>query len=170
MAKSEEPVVVKKYANRRLYNTGTGTYVTLEDLAGIVKTGNDFTVCDVKSGEDITRSVLAQIIIEQEIGGGQCLLPIMFLRQIARFYDDIMQTLVPCYLEISIDSLAREQERFRQHLSQAFGADSVAPLEDLARQNMEMFERAFAMFVRFARWEARVAETGKPTSSDELKR
>jgi polyhydroxyalkanoate synthesis repressor PhaR len=170
MAKSEQPIVIKKYSNRRLYNTGTGTYVTLEDLAGIIRTGDDFTVCDAKTGGDITRSILTQIIIEQENRDGQNLLPIMFLRQLARFYGDIMQMLVPRYLEISIDSFTREQERFRQHI----GTGSFAPLEDLVRQNMEIFERAFAMFEPFARRGAQIAGAGKPTSSggeiDELKR
>ncbi len=154
MAKSEEPVVIKKYANRRLYNTGTSTYVTLEDLAGMVKTGEDFIVYDAKTGEDITRSVLTQIIFEQENKGGQNLLPITFLRQLIRFYGDSMQMLVPRYLEVSIESLTREQEKFRQQMSHAFGAGPFAPLEDQVRRNMEMFERAFAMFMPFARREA----------------
>ena len=121
MAKSEEPVTIKKYANRRLYNTGTSTYVTLEDLAAMVKAGNDFVVYDAKSGEDITRSVLAQIIFEQENKEGQNLLPINFLRQLIRFYGDSMQMLVPRYLEVSIESLTREQEKFRDQMAQAFG-------------------------------------------------
>ena len=104
MAKSEGPVTIKKYANRRLYNTGTSTYVTLEDLATMVKSGEDFAVFDAKTGEDITRSVLTQIIFEQENKeGGQNLLPINFLRQLIRFYGDSMQMLVPRYLEISIE-------------------------------------------------------------------
>src|SRR5262252_7168140 len=112
----KEPVTIKKYANRRLYNTGTSTYVTLEDLAAMVKNGEDFIVYDAKSGEDITRSVLTQIIFEQENKeGGQNLLPIQFLRQLIRFYGDSMQMLVPRYLEVSLDSLTREQEKFRNH-------------------------------------------------------
>ena len=121
MAKSDEPVTIKKYANRRLYNTGTSTYVTLEDLATMVKAGEDFVVYDAKTGEDITRSVLAQIIFEQENKEGQNLLPINFLRQLIRFYGDSMQMLVPRYLEVSIESLTREQEKFRQQMAQAFG-------------------------------------------------
>src|SRR5499426_3012415 len=152
MAKSEEPVVIKKYANRRLYNTGTSTYVTLEDLAGMVKTGEDFVVYDAKTNEDITRSVLTQIIFEQENKeGGQNLLPINFLRQLIRFYGDSMQMMVPRYLEVSIDSLTREQEKFRQQLTQAFGGTPFGALEEQARRNMEMFERAFAMFAPFGR-------------------
>ena len=149
MAKSEEPVTIKKYANRRLYNTGTSTYVTLEDLAALVKSGEDFVVYDAKTGEDITRSVLAQIIFEQENKEGQNLLPIAFLRQLIRFYGDSMQMLVPRFLEASIESLTREQEKFRQQMAQAFGVGGFGPLEDQVRRNMEMFQRAFAMFPGF---------------------
>ena len=154
---AEEPVIIKKYANRRLYNTGTSTYVTLEDLASMVKIGEDFIVYDAKTGEDITRSVLTQIIFEQENKEGQNLLPIAFLRQLIRFYGDSMQMLVPRYLEVSIESLTREQEKFRQQMAQAFGVGGFGALEDQVRRNMEMFERAFAMFAPFARREARHA-------------
>ena len=119
--RTKEPITIKKYANRRLYNTGTSTYVTLEDLAAMVKAGEDFVVYDAKTGEDITRSVLTQIIFEQENKEGQNLLPINFLRQLIRFYGDSMQMLVPRYLEVSIDSLTREQEKFREQMAQAFG-------------------------------------------------
>jgi len=161
MAKSDEPVTIKKYANRRLYNTGTSSYVTLEDLATMVKAGEDFVVYDAKSGEDITRSVLAQIIFEQENKEGQNLLPINFLRQLIRFYGDSMQMLVPRYLEVSIESLTREQEKFRQQIAQAFGGGPFGALEDQARRNMEIFERAFAMFTPFARREGQAAEADK---------
>src|SRR5438477_6943860 len=114
MAKSDQPITIKKYANRRLYNTGTSTYVTLEDLAAMVKDGEDFLVYDAKTGDDITRSVLAQIIFEQENKAGQNLLPTTFLRQLIRFYGDSMQMVVPKYLEQSIDTLTREQEKFRK--------------------------------------------------------
>jgi polyhydroxyalkanoate synthesis repressor PhaR len=178
MAQSEEPVTIKKYANRRLYNTGTSTYVTLEDLAVMVKSGDDFLVEDAKTGEDITRSVLAQIIFEQENKEGQNLLPIAFLRQLIRFYGDSMQMLVPRYLEVSIESLTREQEKFRQQLAQTFGVGAFPSLEEQVRRNMDMFERAFAMFAPFARREAQAgeaaAEPGKPASKggdiDDLKR
>jgi len=153
MAKSDEPVIIKKYANRRLYNTGTSTYVTLEDLAAMVKSGEDFVVYDAKTSEDITRSVLTQIIFEQENKEGQNLLPITFLRQLIRFYGDSMQMLVPRYLEVSIDTLAREQGKFREQMAQAFGVSGFGPLEDMARRNMEMFERAFSMFAPFSRRE-----------------
>src|SRR5579864_746921 len=178
-SKAKEPIEIKKYANRRLYNTGTSTYVTLEDLAAMVKKGEDFIVHDAKSGEDITRSVLAQIIFEQENKEGQNLLPIAFLRQLIRFYGDSMQMLVPRYLEVSIESLTREQEKFRQQLTQAFGTGPFAPLEEQVRRNMEMFERAFAMFTPFARREGQGGATApgeteksgsKPGDIDELKR
>jgi polyhydroxyalkanoate synthesis repressor PhaR len=157
MAKSEEPVIIKKYANRRLYNTGTSTYVTLEDLAAMVKAGEDFVVYDAKTGEDITRSVLTQIIFEQENKEGQNLLPITFLRQLIRFYGDSMQMLVPRYLEVSIDSLAREQGKFREQMAQAFGVSGFGTLDDMVRRNMEMFERAFAMFAPFTRREGQTS-------------
>ena len=165
---SSEPVTIKKYANRRLYNTGTSSYVTLEDLAKMVKAGEDFVVFDAKTGEDITRSVLAQIIFEQENKEGQNLLPINFLRQLIRFYGDSMQMLVPRYLEASIESLTREQEKFRQQIAQAFGTGafgSLGPLEDQVRRNMEMFQRAFTMFTPFAKREGSRATTrrrGRP--------
>ena len=152
MANPSEPVTIKKYANRRLYNTGTSSYVTLEDLATMVKAGEDFVVFDAKTGEDITRSVLTQIIFEQENKeGGQNLLPINFLRQLIRFYGDSMQMLVPRYLEVSLDSLTKEQSKFREQISQAFGMGGFGAMEDQVRRNMEMFERTFAMFAPFAR-------------------
>ena len=170
MAKSDAPITIKKYANRRLYNTGTSTYVTLEDLATMVKAGEDFVVFDAKTSEDITRSVLAQIIFEQENKEGQNLLPIKFLRQLIRFYGDSMQMMVPRYLEVSLESLTREQEKIRTQMAQAFGVGSFGPLEDLTRRNMEMFEKAFAMFTPFARREGTeaAAEKATPTSSEDL--
>lgn len=163
--KATEPIEIKKYANRRLYNTGTSAYVTLEDLAAMVKSGEDFIVHDAKSGEDITRSVLTQIIFEQEGKQGQNLLPITFLRQLIRFYGDSMQMLVPRYLEVSIESLTREQEKFRQQMAQAFGVSPFGALEDQVRRNMEMFERAFAMFTPFARREGQDGGAAEPEKS-----
>ena len=157
MAKSDQPITIKKYANRRLYNTGTSTYVTLEDLATMVKAGDDFLVHDAKTGEDITRQVLAQIIFEQENKEGQSLMPIAFLRQLIRFYGDSMQMLVPRYLEVSIDSLTREQEKFREQIAQAFGGSPFGALEDQVRRNMQMFEKTFSMFTPFARREGQAA-------------
>jgi polyhydroxyalkanoate synthesis repressor PhaR len=162
MAKPEEPIVIKKYANRRLYNTGTSTYVTLEDLAAMVKKGEDFVVYDAKTSEDITRSVLTQIIFEQENKAGQSLLPATFLRQLIRFYGDSMQMLVPRYLEVSIESFTREQEKFRQKMTQAFGTGPFAPLEEQVRRNMELFERTFSMFAPFARREGQGGAAERP--------
>lgn len=150
MAKTSEPTIIKKYANRRLYNTGTSTYVTLEDLAVMVKGEEDFVVFDAKTGEDITRSVLTQIIFEQEGKGGQNLLPITFLRQLIRFYGDSMQGLVPSYLEFSISSLTREQEKLRAQMSEAFGASAFEAMEEQVKRNTEMFERAMKMFIPFS--------------------
>ncbi len=158
MAKTQEPVVIKKYANRRLYNTGTSTYVTLEDLAIMVKAGEDFVVFDAKTGDEITRSVLTQIIFEQENKQGQNLLPITFLRQLIRFYGDSMQMLVPRFLEASIDSLTREQGKLRSQMTQAFTVGGFGSMEDQVRRNMEMFEKTFAMFAPFARKEGQTAE------------
>src|SRR5580692_11633390 len=149
MAKSDQPTTIKKYANRRLYNTGTSTYVTLEDLAAMVKDGEDFLVYDAKTGDDITRSVLAQIIFEQENKAGQNLLPTTFLRQLIRFYGDSMQMVVPKFLEQSIDTLTREQEKFRKQLASTFSGTPFAPLEEQVRRNMELFQQTFSMFKPF---------------------
>jgi polyhydroxyalkanoate synthesis repressor PhaR len=172
MTEEKEPITIKKYANRRLYNTGTSAYVTLEDLATMVKAGENFVVFDAKTGEDITRSVLAQIIFEQENKEGQSLLPIAFLRQLIRFYGDSMQMLVPRFLEQSMQSLTSQQDKFRQQMAQAFGVGGFGPLEDHVRRNM--FEKTFAMFAPpFARGQAKPA-TDKPQGGsgemDELKR
>jgi len=137
----KEPVTIKKYANRRLYNTGTSAYVTLEDLAAMVKAGEDFVVYDAKTGDDITRSVLAQIIFEQENKEGQSLLPIAFLRQLIRYYGDSMQMLVPRFLEASIESLTKEQDKFREQMAQAFGVSGFGPLEEQVRRNRLLQDR-----------------------------
>src|SRR5579872_5406243 len=152
--KTAEPVTIKKYANRRLYNTGTSTYVTLEDLASMVKAGEDFVVYDAKSGEDITRSVLTQIIFEQEGKEGQSLLPATFLRQLIRFYGDSVQALLPRYLEFSIDQFTGEQQKFRDEMRRAFGASpfgnsSFETLEALTRKNLAAFSQALNMFTPF---------------------
>ncbi len=130
MAAKDEPVVIKKYANRRLYNTGTSTYVTLEDLAGMVKRGEDFTVQDAKTGDDITHPVLTQIIFELENKDGQNMLPILFLRQLISFYGDQMQMIVPSFLEQSMSAFAKEQERFREQMKSALRQDTGRPHED----------------------------------------
>ncbi len=158
MPAKDEPVVIKKYANRRLYNTGTSTYVTLEDLAEMVKKGEDFNVQDAKTGEDITHPVLTQIIFELENKDGQNMLPIPFLRQLIAFYGDQMQMIVPSFLEQSMVAFSKEQERFREQMKSAFGKSpmdfmamptSMKAIEDQTRRNMEMFQDAMKMFTSF---------------------
>ncbi|MSP67129.1 MAG: polyhydroxyalkanoate synthesis repressor PhaR [Alphaproteobacteria bacterium] len=140
------PIAIKKYANRRLYNTGSSSYVTLDDLCQMVKAGNDFLVVDAKSGEDITRSVLTQIILEEE-GKGQNLLPIRFLRKIISFYGDNLQTVLSPYLELSMENFSRNQERMRGYLDQTFtGLFPFPGFDEMARQNMAMMERTMTMF------------------------
>ena len=155
MATEKQPTVIKKYANRRLYHTGTSTYVTLDHLAGMVKAGEDFVVYDAKSGEEITRSVLTQIIFEQEGKGGQNLLPITFLRQLIRFYGDSMQALVPSYLEHSIHTLTQNQQKFRDQIastlgSNPFGSAAFTMMDEQVQKNMAMFRDALKMFTPFS--------------------
>lgn len=147
-----QPVVVKKYANRRLYNTESSSYVTLEDLANMVRQGRDFIVFDAKSGEDITRSVLTQIIVEEE-AKGRNLLPESFLRQLIGFYGDSLQSVLPRYLEFAMASFARQQEQMRRSVEQAMGGfmpfGSLPGLEEVGKQNMAMLERAMSLFAPF---------------------
>lgn len=147
--KSDQPdvVIIKKYANRRLYNTRTSSYVTLDHLCEMVKQGTEFEVHDARTGEDITRSVLTQIIFEEE-AKGQSLLPIRFLRQLIGFYGDSLQAFVPGYLDMSMENFTRQQAEMRQRLAQAFGAGPQA-LEALTRQNLALFEKTMRMFSPF---------------------
>jgi polyhydroxyalkanoate synthesis repressor PhaR len=143
-------VVIKKYANRRLYNTASSSYVTLEHLSDIVKEGVDFVVYDAKTGEDITRSVLTQIIFEEENrGGGQNLLPIQFLRQLIGFYGNQMQAFVPSFLEMSLANFAKQQEQFRSQFGAMGGTGLGSAYEEQIRQNMALFDRAMKMFSPF---------------------
>lgn len=147
------PVVVKKYANRRLYNTESSSYVTLEDLAGMVREGRDFVVYDAKSGDDITRSVLTQIIVEEE-AKGRNLLPESFLRQLIGFYGDSLQAVLPRYLEAAMAGFARQQEQMRRSMEQAIGGFMPFPsafggFEELSKQNLAMMERAMSLFAPF---------------------
>lgn len=145
-----EPVTIKKYANRRLYNTATSSYVTLDHLARMVRDGIDFVVRDAKTGEDITRSVLTQIIVEEE-AKGQNLLPIGFLRRLIGFYGDSLQSIVPQYLDMSMRAFSGQQEEMRRAMQNAFGGMfPFARLDELGRQNMALFERAMQMFSPFA--------------------
>ncbi|WP_108682664.1 polyhydroxyalkanoate synthesis repressor PhaR [Methyloceanibacter sp. wino2] len=143
------PVIIKKYANRRLYNTDTSTYVTLEDLAEMVRAERDFVVYDAKTGEDLTHAVLTQIIVEQESRGTN-LLPIGFLRQLIRFYGDGMQMLVPSYLEFSLDSLTKQQEKYRRNFADTFGTVAFDVMQEQVRKNFSAFEKALGMFTPFS--------------------
>jgi polyhydroxyalkanoate synthesis repressor PhaR len=142
------PVVVKKYANRRLYNTATSSYVTLDDLAKMIKHGGDFVAYDAKTGEDITRQVLTQIIVEQE-QKGQNLLPISFLRQLISLYGDSVQFLVPGYLEQAMLTFAQNQEQMRRNLEATFGIFPFGQLEEMGKQHMALFERALRMLAPY---------------------
>lgn len=147
--KDNEPVVVKKYANRRLYNTQTSTYVTLDDLCEMVKEGTDFVVVDAKSTEDLTKQVLTQIIFEQE-ARGQNLLPIGFLRSLIGFYDDNIKEFVPHYLDSSMQTFLKNQEKMREMMGMDQFANPMAPFEEIGKQNIEMFSKAMeAMFNPF---------------------
>ncbi len=145
-----QPVVVKKYANRRLYNTETSSYITLETLAGMIRAGRDFVVYDAKTGEDITRGVLTQIIVEEE-AKGSALLPTAFLRQLIGFYGDSLQGVVPRYLEQAMSSFARQQAQMRQAVQQTIGPFLPFSVEEVSRQNVAMMERAMSLFTPFAR-------------------
>ena len=155
---SGKQVIVKKYANRRLYNTATSSYVTLDDLAKMIKEGGDFVAQDAKTGEDITRSVLTQIIVEQE-QKGQNLLPTSFLRQLISFYGDSMQFLVPGYLEQAMLAFAQNQEQMRRNLQATFGIFPFGQFEEMGKQNMALFERALRMLAPYSL-------EGRPSSPD----
>lgn len=144
-----KPAVVKKYANRRLYNTATSSYVTLDELSQMVRKGEEFVVFDAKTGEDITRSVLTQIILEED-SKGRNLLPIGFLRHVIGYYDDSLQSFLPRYLEMSMENFAKHQDQMRSYVEQTFGRFfPLGQLEDMTRQNMALFQRAASMFRPF---------------------
>lgn len=153
---TSEPIVIKKYANRRLYNTDTSSYVTLEDLCVMVKEGAEFIVYDAKSGEDLTRTILSQIIFEQE-SKGEHLLPTNFLRSIIGFYDNSLKDFVPHYLESTMKTFSGNQEKMQEMLGLgtlgSFG-QVATQLEEIGKQNMEMFTKAFSMFTPFTSPEA----------------
>ncbi len=166
-----EPVVIKKYANRRLYNTETSSYVTLEHLAQMVKDGREFVVKDAKTGDDITRAVLTQIIFEEETKGGQTLLPVPFLRQLISFYGHGLESVVPSYLESALEMFTRNQERYCEYFEQQMSAakaftpgQAFGPFEELARQNLAAFEQAAKMFGGLGGEES----GDKPAASDEV--
>jgi polyhydroxyalkanoate synthesis repressor PhaR len=166
-----KPVIVKKYANRRLYNTATSSYVTLDDLAKLIKEGGDFVAHDAKTGEDITRSVLTQIIVEQE-QKGQNLLPISFLRQLIGLYGDSMQVLVPGYLEQAMIAFGRNQEQMRKNLQATFGMFPFGQFEEMGKQNMALFQRALKMLAPYPqegreRAPSAETETAVPATSED---
>jgi polyhydroxyalkanoate synthesis repressor PhaR len=174
MAKNDGQTVIKKYANRRLYNTGTSTYVTLDDLAQMVKRGEDFTVQDAKSGDDITHSVLTQIIFEQESKHGNTLLPISFLRQLISYYGDQMQTFVPSYLEQSMHAFGEQQHQIREHMAKTLGDTPLAKnlqvpmqlMEEQIKRNTEIFRQAMEVFTPFGAMGGAKPETKKTESRD----
>jgi polyhydroxyalkanoate synthesis repressor PhaR len=167
-----DPVKIKKYANRRLYNTQSSSYVTLENLSQMVREGVDFVVQDAKTGEDLTRQVLTQIIVELE-GKGQNLLPIGFLRQLIGFYGDSLQSLLPNYLELSMHAFSQNQERMRDSLTKAFGGFfPFGPLEEMGKKNVQLFEQAMSMFAPFdAKTQGSEEKSGPadPKALDELR-
>ena len=177
MAKTEGQIVIKKYANRRLYNTGTSTYVTLDDLAEMVKKGEEFIVQDAKSGEDITHSVLTQIIFEQESKTGNTLLPISFLRQLIGYYGDQMQMVVPSFLEHSMRAFTEQQTQMREQINRAFGETPLGKnlqlpmqiVEEQVRRNTEMFQQAMQMFSPFMKPAAKESRKAEAKDIDELK-
>lgn len=148
MAKKSDTVKIKKYTNRRLYNTETSAYVTLDDLAQMVKDDKDFVVVDAKSGTDLTHSVLTQIILDQE-GKGQNLMPVNFLRQLIRFYGHGMEKLVPSYLEMSLDTLTRDEDRYLAKFGDTFTGRSLEAMQEQTRKNLAMFEQAMSVFSPF---------------------
>jgi polyhydroxyalkanoate synthesis repressor PhaR len=156
------PVIIKKYANRRLYNTSTSAYVTLDHLSEMVRSGVDFTVLDAKTNDDITRSVLTQIIFEEESKQGQNLLPVQFLRRLIRFYGDSMQGFLPAYLEMSMERFSSAQDQWRDQLTKTWvGKGPIGAFEDQAKANMAMFEQAMRLWAPFA------AQTPQPPPGDD---
>ncbi len=161
-----DPITIKKYANRRLYNTATSSYVTLDDLCQMVKASKEFVVYDAKTGEDITRSVLTQIIVEEE-SKGQNLLPIGFLRKLISYYGDSLSGLVPRYLDHSMNSFSNNQEQMRSHLKNAFdGLFPFGSIEEMSKQNAALMEKAMQMFVPFTDPSKAGAPQETPASPD----
>ncbi len=145
----DDPIVIKKYANRRLYDTSTSAYVTLEHLSALVRDGKNFTVQDAKTGQDLTRSVLAQIIFEQE-NRKEGVLPVSFLRQLIQFYGDSFQSMLPAYLELSMQNFTSQQEKWRDYMTTALGDENKAKaFDEQVRKNMEMFEETMRFFTPF---------------------
>lgn len=179
--RGDEPTIIKKYANRRLYDTGRSSYVTLDDLCEMVQEGHDFVVQDAKSGADLTRSVLTQIIVEQE-SRGQNLLPTNFLRQLIGFYGDNIQSVVPNYLEHTLDIFAKNQEQIRENINKSIEGMNTMPtmgnmdvftkmptsLEEINKRNIDMFQRTMKMFTPFTAMGA--TESDKEERAAEIKK
>ena len=165
--KTEGPTIVKKYANRRLYDTGRSSYVTLDDLYEMVQEGHDFVVCDAKTGEDLTRSVLTQIIVDKE-SKGENMLPIGFLKQLIGFYGDNIQSLVPNYLEHSLNSFAERQKDFQSYVNKSIeGMFGIDTFEEMSKRNLEIFERTMNMFTPFGN-EQYISSDDKETRKKEI--
>jgi len=163
-----DPVIVKKYANRRLYNTESSSYITLENLAEMIRKDRDFVVYDAKSGEDITRSVLTQIIVEEE-GKGNAMLPTNFLRQLIGFYGENVPGVVPRYIEQAMSSFARQQETMRAAVQKTLSPFIPPGMEDVSRKNMQMMERAMTMFTPFYRdGETKAGEAPTDDAQEEI--
>ena len=164
-SKPKRAAVIKKYANRRLYNTATSSYVTLDELCRLVRAGQDFVVYDAKTGEDITRSVLTQIILEEDTKGRN-LLPISFLRQVIGYYDDSLRAFLPRYLELSMENFASNQEQIRRYIEGTFGRFfPMGQFEDMARQNMALFQRTATMFNPFQPHDPEAGEAQQPDAA-----
>ena len=166
-ASDKPPVVVKKYANRRLYNTESSSYITLDTLAEMIRNGRDFVVYDAKTGDDITRGVLTQIIVEEE-AKGRALLPTSFLRQLIGFYGDSMQSMVPKYLEQALTSFSRQQEQMRAAMQTTMGNFFPLGMDDAGRQNMAMMERAMSLFSPFLPQDAEPTRPGSSTAASPM--
>lgn len=165
--KKRDQVTIKKYANRRLYNTETSAYVTLEDLAEMVRSERDFVVFDAKTGEDLTHAVLTQIIVDEEGKDGQSLLPIGFLRQLIRFYGHSIERLVPSYLEFSLNSLTKDQDKYHKHFAGLFGTAALEAMHEQTLNNIAMFEKALAVFSPFSPPEIRKKLSGPDAAKPE---
>jgi polyhydroxyalkanoate synthesis repressor PhaR len=163
----DDPIIIKKYANRRLYDTSTSAYVTLEHLSTLVRDGKEFQVQDAKTGADLTRAVLAQIIFDQE-NRKEGVLPVSFLRQLIQFYGDSFQTMLPAYLELSMKNYSSQQEKWREYMTTALGDENKAKaFEELARKNMEMFEDTMRLFTPFTGVPGAAAAVGVPGAPPE---
>ncbi len=163
---ADEPIIIKKYANRRLYDTSTSAYVTLEHLSTLVRDGKEFTVQDAKTGVDLTRTVLAQIIFEQE-NRKDGVLPVSFLRQLIQFYGDSFQSMLPAYLELSMQNFTSQQEKWREYMSTAMGDENKArAFDDQVRKNMEMFDETMRLFAPFVPKPPRADEAGPSVKAE----